>query len=199
MQTMSPKLANDANSAGKGRTGSVAPWYRHRWPWLLMAGPAVVVVAGVFTAWLAISRADALVADDYYKQGKAINKDLRRDHEAQRLGAAIDMAYDPAAGVLRGRLQLREPVSQPQVQLADQASRTLILSLVHPTQPGKDRTLQVQPAADGSFSVPLAEMEQARWRLVAEDGSHVWRLHGTWAWPQQRRMEMNAEAYAPAE
>jgi hypothetical protein len=67
----------------------------------------VVVVAGIFTAWLAISRADALVADDYYKQGKAINKDLRRDHEAQRLGAAIGIAYDPAAAVLRGRLQMR--------------------------------------------------------------------------------------------
>lgn len=190
MQTMSPKFASTANAV---------PWYRHRWPWLLMAGPAVVVVAGVFTAWLAISRADALVADDYYKQGKAINKDLRRDHEAQRLGAAIGIAYDPAAGVLRGRLQLRQPAPQAQSQLVDQASRTLILNLVHPTQPSKDRTLQVQPAADGSFSVPLVEMEQARWRLVAEDGSHVWRLHGTWAWPQQRSMEMNAEAYAPAE
>lgn len=54
MQTMSPKFAS---------TAAAVPWYRHRWPWLLMAGPAVVVVAGVFTAWLAISRADALVAD----------------------------------------------------------------------------------------------------------------------------------------
>jgi hypothetical protein len=34
---------------------------------------------------------------------------------------------------------------------------------------------------------------------VAEDGSHAWRLHGNWVWPQQRSIEMNAEAYAPAE
>ena len=30
-----------------------APWWRHRWPWLLMAGPAVVLVAGSSTSYLA--------------------------------------------------------------------------------------------------------------------------------------------------
>ena len=29
------------------------PWYREPWPWILMAGPAAVVIAGLFTAWLA--------------------------------------------------------------------------------------------------------------------------------------------------
>jgi len=27
----------------------VQPWYRHRWPWLLMAGPLAVLVAGFIT------------------------------------------------------------------------------------------------------------------------------------------------------
>ncbi|MBP0596526.1 FixH family protein [Herbaspirillum sp. LeCh32-8] len=169
------------------------PWYRHRWPWLLMSGPAVVVVAGVFTAYLAISRSDALVADDYYKQGKAINKDLSRDREAWRLGAEISMRYDPAARALRGKLQMK------QAPAAGEEGRTLFLSLVHPTQPAKDRALVVRSAADGSFSLPLDELEQARWRLVAEDASHAWRLHGAWLWPQQRAVDMSAEAYAPAE
>ena len=30
-------------------------WYRHPWPWLLMAGPAIVVVAGLYTLFLAVS------------------------------------------------------------------------------------------------------------------------------------------------
>jgi hypothetical protein len=108
IQTCPHPFRDRGNHANLIPQAGNAPWYRHRWPWLLMSGPAVVVVAGIFTAWLAISRADALVADDYYKQGKAINKDLRRDHEAQRLGAAIGIGYDPAAAVLRGRLQMRE-------------------------------------------------------------------------------------------
>ena len=36
------------------------PWYRERWPWILMAGPATVVVAGLFTAWLAVRSDDGL-------------------------------------------------------------------------------------------------------------------------------------------
>ncbi|MEQ1516273.1 MAG: FixH family protein, partial [Usitatibacteraceae bacterium] len=37
------------------------PWYRQRWPWLLMAGPAIVVVAGFVTLALAIQSSDGLV------------------------------------------------------------------------------------------------------------------------------------------
>ncbi|MCC7269385.1 MAG: FixH family protein, partial [Rhodocyclaceae bacterium] len=58
------------------------PWYAHRWPWLLMAGPAVVVVAGIVTAWIAATTSDGLVADDYYKQGLAINQRLARQDAA---------------------------------------------------------------------------------------------------------------------
>ena len=61
------------------------PWYRHPWPWILMAGPAVVVVAGIITAWIAVSTHDGLVADDYYKQGLAVNQKLARNDTAARM------------------------------------------------------------------------------------------------------------------
>ena len=40
------------------------PWYKEPWPWLLMSGPAAVVLAGALTAWLAFAGADGLVAED---------------------------------------------------------------------------------------------------------------------------------------
>ena len=52
------------------------PWYRERWPWALLAGPAVVVVAAMATLWLAVTSDDGVVADDYYRRGLLINKDL---------------------------------------------------------------------------------------------------------------------------
>ena len=67
----------------------IGPWYREPWPWLLMAGPAAVVVAGFATLWLAVSSNDGLVADDYYKQGLAINQTLQR--EALTRGMAINV------------------------------------------------------------------------------------------------------------
>ena len=57
---------------------AVARWYREPWPWLLMAGPLVVVAASLASAWIAVKSDDGVVADDYYKQGLAINRKLPR-------------------------------------------------------------------------------------------------------------------------
>ena len=112
----------------------VLPWYRHRWPWLLMAGPFAVLVAGFITMWISFSGADALVVDDYYKQGKAINQDLRRDQAAAALGLSARVRYDAAGGVLSGQL-----VGAPAVG-------AIQLMFVHPTVPSKDLR----------FSLPLS-------------------------------------------
>ena len=42
-----------------------------------------MIVAGVYTTVLAFTSSDGLVADDYYKQGLAINKTLKREERAR--------------------------------------------------------------------------------------------------------------------
>ena len=69
------------------------PWYRHPWPWILMSGPAAVLVAGSVTMWIAFASADALVAEDYYKQGLAINKRLGREQAARSLGLDASVVF----------------------------------------------------------------------------------------------------------
>ena len=54
-----------------------APWWKFGHVWLVISGPAIVVVAGFVTLWLAIVRPDPLVAEDYYQQGSEINKTLQ--------------------------------------------------------------------------------------------------------------------------
>ena len=39
------------------------PWWRYRMMWLVLAGPAVVVVAGLATFWIAASHPDPVVGD----------------------------------------------------------------------------------------------------------------------------------------
>ena len=46
------------------KTSEAQPWYRHPWPWILMAGPAIVVVAGLVSAFLAITTFDGMVAEN---------------------------------------------------------------------------------------------------------------------------------------
>ena len=82
---------------------TVTPWWKQRWPWLLMAGPAIVIVAGIYTGYLAFTRQDALVVGDYYKRGKAINQDLRRDRVASSLGLSMSIGYDATQGMLATR------------------------------------------------------------------------------------------------
>ena len=79
------------------------PWYRHRWPWLLLSGPAAVLAAGAVTAWIAFASADGLVAEDYYKQGMAINKVLAREEHAHN---GIPRSASRRAGA-RGRGPVR--------------------------------------------------------------------------------------------
>lgn len=53
-----------------------APWWKFGHVWLVISGPAIVVVAGFVTLWLAVSSPDPVVAEDYYQQGIEINKTL---------------------------------------------------------------------------------------------------------------------------
>ena len=63
----------------RATSNGAKPWYGEPWPWILMAGPAAVIVAGAVTIWLAVATSDGLVADDYYSRGLAISQELRRD------------------------------------------------------------------------------------------------------------------------
>lgn len=52
------------------------PWWTHGHVWLIIAGPAVVVIAAFVTLVIAIRVPDPVVAEDYYRRGLEINKTL---------------------------------------------------------------------------------------------------------------------------
>jgi len=159
------------------------PWYKHRWPWLLMLGPAIVVVGGINLGIVAYKSQDAMVVDDYYKQGKAINQDLRRDRAATAMRLAFDARYDAGAGQLSGSLAgLDGPVRAP-----------FRIHLAHATQPSKDLKLDVHPDGAGHFTVALPMLERARWQVVVEGGQRDWRLATAWHWPQQQALAIRAD------
>jgi len=56
-----------------------APWWKHGHVWLLISGPAAVVVAGLLTAWIAIARPDPVIDENYYRRGIEINRQLAHD------------------------------------------------------------------------------------------------------------------------
>lgn len=160
---------------------TVTPWWKQRWPWLLMAGPAIVIVAGTYTGYLAFTRQDALVVGDYYKQGKAINQDLRRDRVASSLGLSLSLGYDATQGLLAGQLHGKSN------------TRQLFVRLSHATLPDKDIQLVVQPDAFGRFQINLPMLERSRWVVLVEGDKRDWRLAGAWSWPAQRSVTLRAD------
>jgi len=78
-------------------TESAMPWWRYPLLWMVIAGPALVAVASIATFWLAAHRPDALVSEDYYREGIEINRTLAdrrhlpalagRNHAATPAGA----------------------------------------------------------------------------------------------------------------
>ena len=140
------------------------PWYRDRWPWLLIAGPAVVVVAGLATAWIAWSTDDGVVADDYYKRGLVINRQLERSArgEALGLGAVLEVARD---GAVRLRLS----------GLADGAAPASVRAkLTNATRAGNDRVATLERGADGVYAGRMAPVPPGQWLVSVE--TDAWRL-----------------------
>lgn len=144
-------------------TERLQPWYREPWPWILMAGPAAVIVAGAVTTWLAVVTSDGLVADDYYRRGLAINQELRRDRAVSELG--ITAVAEQDRGILRVRLEARG-------ELPD----AVFAQLVHATRAGQDQRLRLARVAPGIYEAGLPQLPPGRWRVVIEDPQGEWRI-----------------------
>jgi hypothetical protein len=139
---------------------SSAPWYRQRWPWLLIAGPAIVVVAGFVTLWLAVVSDDGLVADDYYKRGLLINRQLARTDLGAARGAIASVHGD-------GRVEVT-------LSGAGDAPATLRARFVHPTRAGLDRSVLLNRTAVGAYAGTIDPLTAGRWLVTIE--ADAWRL-----------------------
>jgi hypothetical protein len=162
-------------------------WYKYPWPWFLMAIPALTIVAGILTLMLAGSSFDGLVKDDYYKQGLAVNQALARDQQATALGLTAQvMMGDKEARVF---LTMRSDVDIPE---------KLYLRFMHPTQGGRDGTVELVHMGQGFYSGAMAPLGTSKkWNVILssdsgeaqgdmvekEEGS--WRLSGVWTPAEQ--------------
>jgi hypothetical protein len=137
------------------------PWYREPWPWILMSGPAAVVVAGAATMWIAFASADGVVAGDYYKRGLAINQDLQREQRAAQRSIGAEVRLEA------GKVQVR---------LSGAAPEALFGLLVHATRSGHDQRLRLARIAPGVYETDMPALPAGRWSLVLEDPRREWRL-----------------------
>jgi hypothetical protein len=152
------------------------PWYRIPTVWLLIALPATAVLAGFATLWIAASTDDGVVNDDYYRRGKEINRELRRDRAA-------------AARDLRATLYLDAVGKELRIVFArGTAPAQLQAQFLHATRGDNDRQLLLAPDERGVYRAPLPPLAPGRYhlQLAADD----WRLVGSLRAPQDARAEL---------
>lgn len=147
---------------------SITPWYRQFWPWFLFSLPAIVVVAGLTTWWIAARHADHLVVDDYYQEGLTINRQLGKQQRAEELGIVAILEANPR--LIRVSLE------------AGNMPAALQLQLSHPFDAGLDRGMPLARVRAGVFEAQWDAAGHPRWLwrlepIGAAEEDH-WRIDG---------------------
>ena len=155
-------------------------WYREPWPWYLMAGPAIVVVAGIYTAVLAVKTDDGLVVDDYYKQGLAINKTIHRGEAARASNISASLA------AIRGRNSVSFSM---RLTGSRQFPDVVIMSLVHPTRAGFDQQVILRKSPEGVYIGEAVGLDDIQWNVALEQAD--WRLAGAWDMRREQSLELH--------
>jgi hypothetical protein len=160
-----------AMSSNTQTTEKIAPWYKHFWLWFIIFFPALAVVAGIITIKIAVDNADSLVRDDYYKAGKAINKDLALDRATAAKNIQANLTIDTTIGEVQ--IQLQGKIENP--------PETLTLDFIHPTIQSQDFNIEAKHSRQNIYISQLAQSLNNHWYLQISDRSLAgsapnWRL-----------------------
>lgn len=85
------------------------PWWKFGHVWLVIAGPAIVVVASFITLYLAVTRPDPVISEDYYLKGIEINKTLGTSGQEASMAPAIQARNHAQTGVVPAPKSLEKP------------------------------------------------------------------------------------------
>ncbi|BFO05272.1 FixH family protein [Pseudomonas guariconensis] len=143
-----------------------SPWYKHLWPWIIIGILATSVCLSLTMVSIAVHNPDNLVNDNYYEAGKGINRSLDRELLAQTLNLKVSVHLDELTGEVDVRLT------------GNSAPQTLELNLISPTQPDKDRKVQLARSEPGRYLGQLDDRVEGRRfvELLGSEDGHVWRL-----------------------
>jgi hypothetical protein len=145
-----------------------SPWYKHLWPWIIIGILACSVTLTLSMVTIAVNNPDNLVTDNYYEAGKGINRSLDRELLAQALNLRAAVTLDQETGEADLRLT------------GDSQPETLVLNLISPTQPEKDRKIVLarNPAQPGRYVGQMSDRVEGRRfvELLGVENSQTWRL-----------------------
>ncbi|GGP55211.1 hypothetical protein GCM10009347_22490 [Shewanella algicola] len=139
------------------------PWYKQFWPWFLIVLPMCAVIASLTTLKIALDNSDSLVADEYYKEGKGINMDLRKIKYAQQIGMKFLIKVNDESLLITQQ-------GGPEYRAA------LNIKFYHPTIEEKDFNVQATADANYIYRIPLTDAISGPWEVRIEGFDGKWRI-----------------------
>ena len=159
------------DQAVEGGEAGTLPWYQVKFTWLVFALPLSAVIAGLTTAWIAFNGADALVKDNYYKDGLAINRNLEKVQLAKKLGVSVTLNFD------KGKQALVVSLDQGRAVPAD----SLSMYFIHPTLAERDFQLKARVnISQTTFYLPLPLNLSGNWQVNIVPSHEQWQLQSQW-------------------
>lgn len=155
-------------------TGSL-PWYRHFWPWFVIALLAAAVTASLYTLYIASRGTDSLVVAGKGGTDVQTERNLAAQVTAMDLGLTADLIVDTETGNVRAVLTSGSLADNP---------TTLDLWISHPTFADRDeRTVltTAPPDANGrlTWTGTLLDVPVGK-RYIVLSRADDWRLNGVW-------------------
>lgn len=159
------------------------PWYRHFWPWFILALPATVVIAALATVYIAFRGADSLVDDNYYREGLAINRRLQEDRAATELGLRAEIVFD----TLSGEVMVAIPGYRGKED-------SLQLWMLHPVDSHRDLLVELRRRSLGNYRGDLEVVLANRFYLRLQSTEGRWRLNGELDFANSSRVHLVPDA-----
>lgn len=136
-------------------SGQPLPWHKQFWPWFLIGLPALAVVASLTTVYIAFTKKDSLVVDDYYREGLAINRVLDEDRMALKLRLGAELKVNLGTGHIDASLSGD----------VDSMPDTLVLKWLHPVNAKRDLAVTLHKVARARFEGQVNSPLQGRWYI----------------------------------
>lgn len=76
------------------------PWWKHGFVWMVIAGPALVVVASFITFYLAMSRPNEIVNDESYRPIRQSDQSIEASRKDSSFAPAMQGRNHAATGIV---------------------------------------------------------------------------------------------------
>ncbi|PSW06250.1 FixH family protein [Photobacterium lipolyticum] len=142
------------------------PWYKQFWPWFVIAIPATSVIYSLTAVYIFSQNQVDLVAENYYKEGKAINVDLSRLRVSDALKLKASVNVDENSIVLN--FDKGDLATYPNLRV----------TFTHRTLANNDFTQMVSADLKGTYRFNAPEPLLGPWFVELEPFDGDWMLQG---------------------